>query len=137
VNCTSPTPGIGGRRWELLGVTSEQVHTDRLYRGLDHLLPHKETIEKHLRKRTGELFALTCDLLLYDVTSTYFEGEMEHCPIAQRGYSRDARGDRPQVCLGLVVTEDGFPLGYEVFAGNTHDSRTVKTIVESLEKKYG
>jgi transposase len=122
---------------ELLGVTPEQVHTDRLYRGLDRLLPHKEALEKHLRQRLGVLFELKCDLLLYDVTSTYFEGDMEACPIAQRGYSRDARGDRPQVCIGLVVTEDGFPLGYEVFAGNTNDSRTVKTMIESLEKKYG
>jgi transposase len=74
---------------------------------------------------------------LHDVTSTYFEGEMEGCPLAQRGYSRDSRGDRPQVCIGLVVTEEGFPLGYEVFAGNTHDSRTVKTIIEAMEKKHG
>jgi transposase len=74
---------------------------------------------------------------LYDVTSTYFEGDMEGCPIAQLGYSRDSRPDRPQVCIGLVVTEDGFPLGHEVFAGNTHDSTTVRTMVESLEKKYG
>jgi transposase len=80
---------------------------------------------------------LNCELLLYDVTSTYFEGDMEGCPIAQRGYSRDSRGDRPQVCIGLVVTEDGFPIGYEVFAGNTNDSKTVRTIVESLERKYG
>jgi transposase len=122
---------------ELLGVTPQQVHTDRLYQGLDHLLPHKEAIEKHLRQRLGELFELKCDLLLYDVTSTYFEGDMEGCPIAQRGYSRDSRPDRPQVCIGLVVTEDGFPLGYEVFAGNTHDSTTVQTMVESLEKKHG
>ena len=62
------------------------------------------------------------------MTSTYFEGEMAGCPMAKRGYSRDSRGDRPQVCIGLVVTEDGFPLGYEVFAGNTHDSKTVQTI---------
>lgn len=122
---------------ELLGVTSEQVHTDRLYKALDQLLPHKESLEKHLRKRLGELFELQCDLLLYDVTSTYFEGDLQGCPIAKRGYSRDSRPDRPQVCLGLVVTEEGFPLGYEVFAGNTHDSKTVQTIVESLEKKYG
>jgi transposase len=122
---------------ELLGVTPEQVHTDRLYKGLDRLLPHKEEIERHIRKRLGELFELKCDLLLYDVTSTYFEGDMEACPIAQRGYSRDSRGDRPQVCIGLVVTEDGFPLGYEVFAGNTHDSKTVQTMIESLEKKHG
>ena len=122
---------------ELLGVAPEKVHTDRLYEALDRLLPHKETIEKHLRRRFGELFELKCDLLLYDVTSTYFEGEAAANPLAQRGYSRDSRGDRPQVCIGLVVTEEGFPLGYEVFAGNTHDSTTVKTIIEALEKKYG
>ncbi len=122
---------------ELLGVAAEQVHTDRLYKGLDQLLPHKEALEKHLRQRLGELFELKCDLLLYDVTSTYFEGEMDGCPLAQRGYSRDSRGDRPQVCIGLVVTEEGFPVGYEVFAGNTHDSKTVQEIIESLEKKHG
>lgn len=122
---------------ELIGVAPEKVHTDRLYEGLDQLLPHKETIEKHLRDRFGELFALKCDLLLYDITSTYFEGDMEGCPMAQRGYSRDSRPDRPQVCIGLVVTEDGFPLGYEVFSGNTHDSTTVQATIEALEKKYG
>jgi transposase len=122
---------------ELLGVTPEQVHTDRLYKGLDQLLPHKEALEKWLRQRLGELFSLKCDLLLYDVTSTYFEGAMTTCPIAQRGYSRDSRGDRPQVCIGLVVTEEGFPLGYEVFAGNTNDSKTVQTMIESLERKHG
>ncbi|MGH8530939.1 MAG: IS1634 family transposase [Nevskiales bacterium] len=122
---------------ELLGVAPQQVHTDRLYTALDQLLPHKDAIEKHLRQRAGELFELKCDLLLYDVTSTYFEGDMEGCAIAQLGYSRDSRPDRPQVCIGLVVTEDGFPLGHEVFAGNRHDSTTVRTIVESLEKKYG
>jgi transposase len=122
---------------ELLGVTSGQVHTDRLYKTHDHLLPHKEALEKHLRERLGSLFELKCELLLYDVTSTYFEGELKGCPIAKRGYSRDSRPDRPQVCIGLIVTEEGFPIGYEVFAGNTHDSKTVQSIVESLEKKYG
>ena len=129
---------------EWLGVAPEQVPTARLYEALDRLLPHQETIEKHLRRRFGELFELKCDLLLYDVTSTYFEGDMEGCPIAKRGDSRDSRGDsrdsrgdRPQVCIGLVVTEEGFPLGYEVFADNTHDSTTVKTIIAALEKKYG
>lgn len=122
---------------ELLGVRPEQVHTDRLYKALDQLLPHKEELEKHLRQRLGELFELKCELLLYDVTSTYFEGDMEGCAIARRGYSRDSRPDRPQVCLGLVVTEEGYPLGYEVFAGNTNDSKTVETIVESLERKHG
>ena len=122
---------------ELLGVTPEKVHTDRLYKALDQLLPHKDALETHLRKHLGELFELKCDLLLYDVTSTYFEGEMAGCPMAQRGYSRDSRGDRPQVCIGLVVTEDGFPVGYEVFAGNTHDSQTVKSIIEAMEQKHG
>ncbi len=122
---------------ELLGATSEQIHTDRLYKALDQILPHKEALETYLGKRLGELFELKCDLLLYDVTSTYFEGEMTRCAMAQRGYSRDSRGDRPQVCIGLVVTEDGFPLGYEVFAGNTHDSKTVRTIIEAMEKKHG
>jgi hypothetical protein len=122
---------------ELLGVRPEQVHTDRLYKALDQLLPHKEALEKHLRDRLGELFELRCDLLLYDVTSTYFEGELADCSLAKRGYSRDSRRDRPQVCIGLVVTEEGFPLGYEIFAGNTHDSKTVQTIVASLERKYG
>jgi DDE family transposase len=122
---------------DLLGVAPEKVHTDRLYAGLDQLLPHKEALEKHLRQRLGELFELKCDLLLYDITSTYFEGDAEGNPLAQRGYSRDSRPDRPQVCIGLVVTEDGFPLGHEIFAGNTHDSTTVKGIIESMEKKYG
>lgn len=122
---------------ELIGVAPEKVHTDRLYEGLDRLLPHKETVEKHLRRRFGELFELKCDLLLYDITSTYFEGDLKGCAMAQRGYSRDSRPDRPQVCIGLVVTEEGFPLGYEVFSGNTHDSTTVQATIESLEKKYG
>jgi transposase len=122
---------------ELLGVAVDQVHTDRLYAGMDRLQPLKETIEKHLKSRLGELFDLKYDLLLYDVTSTYFEGDSEGNPLAKRGYSRDSRPDRPQVCIGLVVTRDGLPLGYEVFAGNRHDSTTVQTIVEAMEKKYG
>jgi transposase len=122
---------------ELLGVAPEQVHTYRLYKTHDYLLPHKEALVKHLRERLGALFELKCELLLYDVTSTYFEGELTGCAIAKRGHSRDARPDRPQVCIGLVVTEEGFPVDYEVFAGNTHDSKTVQSIVESLEKKYG
>jgi len=122
---------------DLLGVTVEQVHTRRLYEGLDALLPHKEAIEQHLRQRLGDLFDLKYDLLLYDITSTYFEGECKANPLAQRGYSRDSRPDCKQVCIGLVVTEDGIPLGYEVFAGNTADSTTLETIVEAMERKYG
>ena len=122
---------------DLVGVAVEQVHTDRLYAGLDRLLPHKETIEKHLKDRLGDLFDLNYDLLLYDVTSTYFEGECTANPQAQRGYSRDSRPDCKQVCLGLVVTDEGMPLGYEVFAGNRHDAKTVEEIVEAMEAKYG
>mgnify|MGYP003809216507 CR=1 FL=1 len=122
---------------DLLGVTVEQVHRRRLYEGLDALLPHKEAIEKHLKERLGDLFDLKYDLLLYDVTSTYFEGECLGNPLAQRGHSRDSRPDCPQVCIGLVVTTDGIPLGYEVFAGNTNDSKTVQAIVQAMESKYG
>jgi transposase len=122
---------------DLLGVTVEQVHHRRLYEGLDALLPHKEAIEKHLKERLGDLFDLKYELLLYDITSTYFEGEAAANPLAQRGYSRDSRPDCKQVCIGLVVTDDGIPLGYDVFAGNTNDSKTVRHIVEAMEAKYG
>lgn len=119
------------------GVPPEKAHADRLDAALDRLLPHKEAIESHLKQRFGEPFESKCDLLLYDVTSTDFEGDMENCEIAKRGYSCDSRGDRPQVWIGLVVTEEGFPLGYEVFAGNMHDSLPVKSVFESLERKHG
>ena len=122
---------------DLLGVAVEQVNDDRLYNALDQLLPHKEGIEKHLKERLGDLFDLQYDLLLYDVTSTYFEGECVGNPMAKRGYSRDSRPDCLQVCIGLVVTTDGIPLGYEVFEGNRHDSKTVEQVVEAMEHKYG
>jgi transposase len=122
---------------DLLGVAAGKVHTDRLYAGLDALLPHKEAIEKHLKERLGNLFDLDYELLLYDVTSTYFEGQCRRNSLAQRGYSRDKRPDCLQVCIALVVTTDGIPLGYEVFAGNRHDSTTVEEIVTCVEKKYG
>jgi hypothetical protein len=122
---------------DLLSVPVDKVHTDRLYAGLDRLLPHKEALEKHLKQRLGDLFDLKYDLLLYDITSTYFEGECLGNPLAKRGYSRDNRPDCPQVCIGLVVTDDGIPLGYEVFAGNTNDSTTVERIVGAMERKYG
>ena len=122
---------------DLLGVSPEQIHTRRLYEGLDALLPHKEAIEQHLKERLGDLFDLEYDLLLYDLTSSYFEGECLGNPLAQRGYSRDSRPDCPQVCIGLVVTTDGIPLGYEVFAGNTSDSTTVESVVDAMESKYG
>src|SRR6202051_1404947 len=122
---------------DLLQLKDEEVNKDRLYRGLDHLLEHKATLEAHLSKRCGELFAIQNEVLLYDVTSTYFEGQAEANPQAQRGYSRDHRPDCKQVCIALVVTFDGFPLGYEVFAGNTHDSQTLQTIVATMEARHG
>ena len=122
---------------DLLGVAAERVDDNRLYRALDKLLPHKEALEVHLKQRMGELFDLEYDLLMYDVTSTYFEGQANGIPMAQRGYSRDNRGDCKQVCIGLVVSRCGMPLGYEVFAGNTADVTTVEHIVETMEKRYG
>ena len=122
---------------DLLGLPAERVNDDRLYRALDRLLPHKEEIERHLVKRLGELFDLSYDLLLYDVTSTYFEGLAERNPLAQRGHSRDHRPDCKQVCIALVVTREGMPLGYEVFAGNRTDVTTVEEIVETMEDRYG
>lgn len=122
---------------DLLGVPWDKVHTDRLYKCMDYLLAQKPALEKHLKNRAGELFAPSFELLLYDVTSTYFEGEAQANPLAKRGYSRDSRSDCVQVCIGLVVTPDGFPLGYEVFAGNRHDSTTLEEIVTTMEAKYG
>lgn len=122
---------------DLLQLSDAAVNKDRLYRGLDHLLCHKPALEAHLSKRCGELFAVCNEVLLYDVTSTYFEGQALANPQAQRGYSRDHRGDCKQVLIALVVTFDGFPLGYEMFAGNTHNSRTLQTIVATMEARHG
>lgn len=122
---------------DLLGVPVEKVNEDRLYRALDKLLPHKEKLETYLKSKLGELFDLEYDLLLYDLTSTYFEGEGKGNPQAQRGYSRDHRPDCKQVLIALVVSRCGLPLGYEVFEGNRHDGTTVKKIVEVMEERYG
>jgi transposase len=122
---------------DLLGVPIDRVDDNRLYRGLDRLLPHKAELEVFLKQRFGELFAIEYDLLLYDVTSTYFEGQAKGNPLAQRGYSRDHRSDCKQVCIGLVVTRCGLPLGYEIFAGNRHDSTTLEEIVTTMEARYG
>ena len=122
---------------DLLQVPSASIYDERLYRTLDRLLPHKEAIEQHLVKRFGELFDLEYDLLLYDVTSTYFEGQCADPSIAQRGYSRDHRPDCVQVNIALVVTRDGMPLGYEIFPGNTVDVTTVEEIVSTMERRFG
>jgi transposase len=122
---------------DLLGIADDKVNDDRLYRAHDQVLPLKEALEQHLKDRLGTLFGLEYDLLLYDITSTYFEGAAGRNPLAQRGYSRDHRPDCKQVLIGLVVTRDGYPLGYEVFAGNRHDSTTVKEVVQRMEQRYG
>ena len=122
---------------DLLALPASLVNDDRLYRALDRLVPLKPALEQHLVARLGELFALDYDLLLYDVTSVYFEGLAAANPLAQRGHSRNHRPDCKQVCLALVVTRDGMPLGYEVFAGNRTDVTTVEEIVEAMEARYG
>lgn len=122
---------------DLLGIPVEKVNDDRCYRALDRLLPHQEALEKHLRPELGTLFQLDYDLLLYDITSTYFEGQAEDNELARRGHSRDHRPDCKQVCIGLVVTREGYPLGCEIFAGNRHDSTTVKEIVTRMEERFG
>lgn len=122
---------------DILGVDEAKINDDRLYRGLDKVLPWKTALEAHLKGLWEGLFEIKYDLLLYDITSTYFEGKMERNPQARRGHSRDHRSDCKQLCIGLVVTRDGTPLGYEVFPGNLHDSKTVKTIVEMIESRYG
>jgi transposase len=122
---------------ELLGVPACKVNEQRLYRSLDVALPHKEALEIFLKNGLGEMFRLEYDLLLYDVTSTYFEGEAKGNPRAQRGYSRDHRPDCKQVCIALVVSKCGMPIGYEVFAGNRTDVTTLEEIVETMEKRYG
>ena len=121
----------------LLGIPAEKVYDERLYRALDKLLPHKKALEKHLKDRLGTVFDLKYDLLLYDVTSTYFEGECLGNSMAQRGYSRDKRSDCKQVCIGLVVSKCGMPLGYEVFEGNKNDVKTWQDIVTKMEAYYG
>ncbi len=122
---------------DLLGVAADKVNDDRLYRALDALLPLKDDLFRHLQKTYGELFGTTYDLLLYDITSTYFEGAGTANPQARRGYSRDSRSDCAQVCIGLVVTPEGLPLAYEVFEGNRADVTTVEEIVETMRDKYG
>jgi len=122
---------------DVLGIASERINDDRLYRALDKLLRHKTAIEEHLRKKLGDLFRLEYDLLLYDVTSTFFEGLAEGNVQAKRGHSRDHRPDCKQVCIALVVTREGIPLSYEVFDGNRVDVTTVKEIVGTMEARFG
>jgi transposase len=122
---------------DLLGVPDSAVTKDRLYRTLDQLLQAKENIEKDLKERFSVLFQLDYDLLLYDLTSTYFEGLAEENDLARRGYSRDHRSDCVQVIVALVVTREGFPLAHYTWPGNTQDLKTVQGIVTAIEARYG
>lgn len=122
---------------DLLGVPDSAVTKDRLYRTLDRLLKAQEAIENDLKDRLGNLFQLDYDLLLYDLTSTYFEGLAEENDLARRGYSRDHRGDCKQIVLALIVTPDGFPLAHLTLAGNTQDLQTVEAIVTTIEARFG
>lgn len=122
---------------ELLGSDFAVAEKDRLYRCLDRLLEHKQELFQHLRQRWQDLFAPRFDVLFYDLTSTYFEGEAEQIPRAKRGYSRDHRPDCAQVIIALVVTPEGFPLAYEVMDGNTSDRTTLRGFLDRIEDAYG
>lgn len=122
---------------DICGVPEEKVNKDRLYRALDEILPHKEALEAHLKSRLGELFAEPFDILLYDLTSTYFEGLAAGNQAAKRGYSRDHRPDCVQIVIGLVVTKSGLPLGYEVFHGNQAEPPTLGQMMAKMEALYG
>jgi Transposase DDE domain len=142
--CAQPSELAVAERWyddtalaDLLGVPLEKINEARLYRGLDALLPHKDALCQHLLARYRDWFGVRFEFLLYDVTSTFFEGLAAGNTLAARGYSRDSRPDCKQVCIGLVVTPEGLPLAYEVFAGNRADVTTVEAIVTTMEDKYG
>lgn len=122
---------------DLLGVPDGEVTKDRLYGTLDLLRGAKEAIENDLKEQLGRLFQLQYDVLLYDLTSSYFEGLAEENKLAKRGYSRDHRGDCKQIVVALVVTREGFPLAHMTLAGNTQDVQTVRTIVEAVELRFG
>jgi transposase len=122
---------------DLLGVPWAQINENRLYRGLDVLHEHKDQLCAHLLERYRSWFGVRFEFLLYDVTSTFFEGQAASNEKAARGYSRDSRPDCKQVCIGLVVSPEGLPLAYEVFAGNRADVTTVEEIVEQMEDRYG
>ena len=121
----------------LLDSDERVAEKDRLYRALDRMVGHKEALEERLALRWKDLFGASFDVLLYDLTSTYFEGELEEVDKAKRGYSRDHRPDCKQLILALVVSPEGFPLSYEVFAGNRADVTTLEEMLEAVERKHG
>jgi transposase len=122
---------------DIAGIPAEVVNDDRLYRALDKVGAHKDRLCEHLMERYRSWFGVDFEFLLYDVTSTYFEGLAEGNEKAARGYSRDHRGDCKQVCIGLVCTPEGLPLNFEVFAGNRTDVTTVGDMVRKMEERFG
>ena len=122
---------------DLLEIEEGKINDTRLYRCLDHILPHKTKLERHLKERYGALFGAGFDVLLYDLTSTYVEGAAEKNPLVRRGYSRDHRPDCEQLVIALIVNNEGFPFSYETFDGNRSDASTMETILRMVERKYG
>ena len=122
---------------DILGTDFAPLADDALYRNLDRLHPQRVAIEQALAARERTLFNLDDTIYLYDLTSTYFEGQCPHNPQAKRGYSRDHRPDCKQVVIGLVLDRDGFPKAHEVFDGNRHDQTTVDDILTRLEERTG
>ena len=121
----------------LLEADAEVAGKDRLYRCLDRIVEHKQELFVWLKQKWAELFEADFEVLLYDLTSTYFEGEMEECEKAKRGYSRDSRPDCVQVVIALIVTPDGFPLAYEVMDGNSSEHKTLRPFLDHIEQTYG
>jgi transposase len=134
------------REWYAKSATADLLDADfglaakdNLYRCLDKLLEHKESLLSFLQERWQDLFGLTFDVLLYDLTSTYFESDPPFAEGDKRqfGHSRDQRSDCVPVVIALVVTPEGFPLAYEVLPGNTSDQTTLKAFLEKIQKRYG
>ena len=128
-----PSTSLG----DILHIEEGKINDTRLYRCLDRILPQKTKLEQHLKQRYGELFGAEFDVMLYDLTSTYVEGEAEANPMMRRGYSRDHRPDCQQLVLALIVNPEGFPCSYEVFNGNRADVTTLEVILRLVERKYG
>lgn len=140
----APTSELATARWfkttalpELLGIAPGAIDEERLYRCLDVVGPHKAAIEKHLQREGETLFGQRYTMLLYDLSSTYFEGRAKGVPKAKRGYSRDHRPDCVQICFGVVVSGEGWPTGYETFEGNIRDHQTLKGLLSKLAERHG
>lgn len=142
--CEQSSESALAERWygstaleDFIGVDALRIDDNRLYRGLDELLPFRSKLFSPLRERYESLFGSRFEFLLYDITSTYFEGQCSINPQAKHGYSGDKRPDCKQVCIGLVVSAEGLPLAYEVFDGNRADVTTLEEIVDAMQEHYG